>query len=356
MVSELRPELVSVDLNDYGQLIKALSNKVEDKYSAISTDRFNAIVDVLVTKSKLEDPHALFSVTLEKSYRLSKQIDKKIAITIFSSYFESICKRGFDLNAPSYNSEVMLSYAVRSQCPFIVQAVIDAKADVNARFNNQETALYVLAEEGSERQRGFTELHKESLAILLNNGCDLNISTTRYNDNRKNLTPLDRALGDSNCGHEYRFECSHAEKLVKALVDAKADVNPTNELDKMPYLHHSLAINYIKILVDAGADLFATFEGLTAYKTAQILVITTQKEIEEKPYIDYFGIFLGCQSEKVQFLESEMKRYKSALITCLNESIRVKVLIEIVFQYLGCDDFEPFSSNRKRKVDYNSIE
>lgn len=326
-----RENLSLVDINDYNKLKSSLM--ITRDFSAIAITRLEEIVSVLMANSSIDEHHVWYSWTLESSYRASKLINSEIAVRIFTNYFESLKKRGFDVNASTTDGHKPLFFAAKHRCPFVVQALINAKADVNCKSGiNEESSLHILA------QGDFTDLARDCFDILVKNECDLNIRTRDYGvTDNKNITPIWQATVSTNIPY------------INALVNAKADVNLQENSNQITLLHYATDIKVVKTLVASRTDIFALYKGQTPYKHAKVNEAYWLRDQEKGDIM--FRLREQC-TMKAKFLEGEMRRYKTLLIDCFKTYIPVKVLANIVFEYVGCDevDVEGERASKKQKL------
>lgn len=342
MVSNIVSELSTVDLSNYGKLKNSLQKfRHEDKdYSPISTARFEEIVNVIITKSSIDESLSEYACTLEKSYRASKEVIKEVAIRIFTNYFESLSKRGVDLNKTSWASLTPLHWSVSNKCPFILQALINLNADINITCLGQ-SLLHHLA------SLSWDEQGEECFDILIKRGSDLNISgpwTVSPNPvSPYNPTPLWNAVVSNN---------SCAPLVIRAMVNAKADINLQQRINEETLLHRiskdpfpSFNMDILKTLIKLRADLFTPYKGLTAYKTARKSE-QDFKELGEKLQCD-FKVRMEESSRIATFLESEMRRI---IVTNCISTYLPNVLKNIVIEYIVYDEIDD-KQKLKRKID-----
>ena len=164
-----------------------------------------------------------------------------------SKIVDTLIDAGADANAKDKDGETALMLAVRGNHSKIVGALIDAGADVNAKDKDGETSL-MLAVRGR---------HSKIVGALIDAGADL---TARNKDNK---TALEIAIDG------YRFKI--AEILAK--VEAKSkDGNPRNDLNKALLLAseagHSKAVD---ALIDAGANVNVRYD--TSKETSLMLAV-----------------------------------------------------------------------------------
>lgn len=346
MVSNIVPELGTVDLNNYNQLKNSLQKfrHKDSDYSPISTARFEEIVNVIITNCSIDESLSEYACTLEKSYRASKEIIKEVAIRIFTNYFESLSKRGVDLNKTSWASLTPLHWSVSSKCPFILQALINLNADISIKcYSSLQSLLHSLA------SLQWDEQGKECFDILIKRGSDLNISgpwtvspnlVTVYNP-----TPLWNSVVSNN---------TCAPLVIRAMVNAKADINQQQRINEETLLHRisknplpSFNMDILNTLIELGADLFTHYQGLTAYKTARKSEQYFKEQSEKLQCV--FKEERAVSSLIASILENEMRKYKIIVTDSINTCLP-NVLMNIVFEYLGYDEIDD-KKKLKRKID-----
>ena len=158
----------------------------------------------------------------------------------------------------------------------MVQVLIEAGAEIDAKDNAGRTALLVAASRGNEAMmqaliaagadfhaeyEGMVELldraiHREEIEIvraLLNTGVDAN------------------ARDDSGNPLLYRAILEDNPEIMRVLLDAGADANATDDRGS-PLLHWAILSDVpeiVRVLVDAGADVNATdYRGITPLEKA----------------------------------------------------------------------------------------
>jgi ankyrin repeat protein len=136
---------------------------------------------------------------------------------------------GFDLNKHrDSDGQTPLIYAARLGKTEVVKALLDAKADVNARDHSDQTAL----------SRALIERHDDTFELLLNRpGVDVNVKGLNE------ATPLITCVARSWA------------PAVQKLVDSGADIN-AQDSDGDTALHVAATINneqIFKLLLDKGA-------------------------------------------------------------------------------------------------------
>lgn len=185
----------------------------------------------------------------------AKRIDGNTPLHSASLNFaELLLASGADPNVKNNNGQTPLLLALYN--PPIVALLISKKADVNAKDNEGRTPLYFAIENRAE----------QTCEVLLKNGADVNARISSYNMTRSETQP-------PNVGASARriivsctgFTPLHLaalmgnEKLVKMLLDHKADVNARASQERTP-LHLAITVAspaVVKTLVDGGADVNA---------------------------------------------------------------------------------------------------
>ena len=155
-----------------------------------------------------------------------------------------------DPNAKNLDGESCLMMAMHSGKVELVKLLIDAGADVNAASPDGNTAALIAAQDGSP-----TAL--EMIKILGDAKANFNISNASY-------TPLVYATEQGNL------------ELVKALISAGADVNGKTQLNATPL---QSAISYpevLKTLLEAKADP----NTVTSYGTPLLIDALQRNEFE----------------------------------------------------------------------------
>lgn len=261
---------------------------------------------------------------LEKCFRKSETFTLDKATEIFHSHLEPFNKEEFDVNQKLPGIDLTpVGFAAQNKSPALLNALIEAKADVNCGSKNSQdlqihSPLHLLFEnspihiqtrlEMNYSYYTFPDLQTECINVLIQHGCNPNSKVLGDDGEHIDNTPL-------TCAIEY----GNADQ-VESLVKAKADININ--IRRGPFitsyttpLHMGISqISTLRKLVEFGADFFAMSSRLeTAASEAKRL--TNGKE-------------------SFQFLcEVKAKRLDDTRVTLL-ELRFPNVLIDIVFDYL----------------------
>ena len=189
---------------------------------------------------------------------------------------------GADLNAQNNEGETPLHVAVASGNTEAIKVLLDAGADVNARDNSWETPLYtaamrgdasiakILFDAGADVDNGFTSFF--GLSARENPECREEASVLTFDFESSIKPPLFAAARGGNVdvvkmlvddcarvgglyeyGGEAALHFATNAKVVKALIDAGADVNVQDGFFYTP-LHLAVNVDVARALIDAGAD------------------------------------------------------------------------------------------------------
>lgn len=151
----------------------------------------------------------------------------------------------------------------------IIQALIDAKSDVNLSIIGKETVLMTAVSQGEQiseaylpiielRKAGSDEQNESQLEQILSAVAERN----RENGESKVLMTANQALKVAP-----GYQKNNQKQLIEALLSAGADINAlniSNESALYQAVNHDLPVDVINILLKAGADINkADKEGIT---------------------------------------------------------------------------------------------
>ncbi len=153
--------------------------------------------------------------------------DKKTLYDVMQRIANEIRSGNHNLVAMSFASESLLLVAIRNGYSTIVQSLIDHKADITVKDNDNQTLLHYASKLG----------HSEMVTSLLDNGA--NVNEKDGND----LTSL-----------HYASEQGHAQ-VIEILVAHDANINANDIRDKTPlhYASENGQAEAVEILLHKGA-------------------------------------------------------------------------------------------------------
>lgn len=263
---------------------------------------------------------------LEKCFRKSETFTLEKATEIFHSHLEPFNKEEFDVNQKLPGIDLTpVGFAAQNKSPALLNALIQAKADVNCGSKNSQdlqiqSPLHLVFQDSPTHVQArlemnysyytFPDLQTECINVLIQHGCD----------------PNSREIGDKseviffNIPLTCAIEHGNTDQ-VESLVKAKADINI--KINRGPFttsyttpLHMAISqISTLRKLVEFGADFFEMSSRHLETAAGEAKRLTNG-------------------NESFQFLSEIMaKRLDDTRVTLL-ELRFPKVLIDIVLDYL----------------------
>ena len=236
--------------------------------SSNNKDKGGSIENYPECNEKLASAFILYS-GLKGQTPLSETVKK------LNKRYDVNCKFIRDKNYTTPLKYTIIQFQSLPEAESIVNALINAGADVNEKYDNGNTPLHMPnmnnhkitkalidagADVNAKNSRGVTPimgpLNFDGVKTLIDAGADVNAK------DKDGETPL----------------CYQTNvKVVKALIDAGADVNAKDKDGKTPLMEAILLSNVdvVKTLIDAGADVNAKDkDGKTALEMAESLKLT----------------------------------------------------------------------------------
>lgn len=165
-----------------------------------------------------------------------------------------------DPNAKEANGSPVLFLAIKSSVPAILQAVIDAGADVKFKNADEETAALIAVMENGETT-------PEMISILAKAGADLNAANIIYTPlayaiqqgNKEVVKALLKGGADANLkspGGRTPIEYAEGREMTEILLQAKANPNITGDNGSTPLIRaiENGDMEMVSALLNAGAD------------------------------------------------------------------------------------------------------
>ena len=175
------------------------------------------------------------------------------------------------------HSNTTLHHAVAEGCADVVQALLDAGADIEKKDGMGRSPLLfacmggcldvvkMLVQAGAElRVRD-----EEGFTCLMHAAGEGHMETVRYLVGLGQVD-VDQADGDHSTALHVAVEQNHAD-VVQVLIDAGADIEKKDGMGRSPLLFacQDVDLDIVKILVRAGAELHVTdYDGFTCLITA----------------------------------------------------------------------------------------
>ncbi len=259
-------------------LYEALSkNKINiakviiELYPKIITENYIKTIYIEALSNKMSDISKTIIELSDLWPNLKKRISSPITMlfdVVPVSLYEvkSFIKAGADVNAKNENDDTALILAAGSGATEVVKILIKTGADVNAKNENGDTALILAAEESS-----FETCYIKTVKVLIKAGADVNAKNKNGDTalilaaeegsfeavkvlikagadvNAKNITGDTALILASDGG---------ATEVARILINADADINAINKKGNTALMLASEgdSIKVVKVLISAGAD------------------------------------------------------------------------------------------------------
>lgn len=162
------------------------------------------------------------------------------------------------------NSSILAHYAASNNSDNVLQFLISAGVDINAKDNNGKTPLHHAASNGSEKTMELSIAAGADINAKDNNG-RTPLHFTALNNLDKAMQRLIAARADINAKDNRGWTPIHysarynSDKAMQCLIAAKADINAKDEDDWTPLHYAGLydSKNTIELLISSRADINA---------------------------------------------------------------------------------------------------
>lgn len=347
-----------------------------DRFPKVSEKQLVKITQLLVRDPFNSKFHLMNLEKLEKCFHLSEEFNLEKAKRIFLTHIKSLQEnQKFDVNQilDEQTGLMPVGFAAMSKSPALLNALIQAGGLIfcgQAKIEDPHGVFKLYHEKASpvhlllENYDGHKEIydgHKEineafvesilnpkyyqfpqemleCINILHQGGCDFNSASDsdllQKSSKDKSVvkrTPIWQALTRSLSFVNYQL-------IMKALVNAKADIDSINENGWTPLqcaTKNNWDWNDVKFLIELGADLFVEREGYFAYLPSNIKITCAKIHLT---VLDLYTIFAKCTAKNARNLEEIMKNrfpdHQKNVKANVISFIAVNVLADLVLEYL----------------------
>lgn len=323
MVSSAHSQLVpavSVEIANYIAVNEILSDVNEPAISE------RQLIDYLSILKQEKPPIRIGGIVghfikLERLFRKSEEFTIGKTAEIFLKFLRSRENHKIEVNLKLDMGITALGYAFHGNSPALIQAFIQAGADVNCGSRSEENdsidglPLQFL---NDHRSTVDSQLMVDCVDIALKHGCNPNAKIVKnYGINTHNYVPLWNVVFST---------ITKNEDIIKSLIKGKADVNIEIDSETATPLHALLnnenrKLTVVKILFEEGANLFATDkDGKTVVESAKRIAGISKSR-------DDIEIFV--------YLNNAVDVLSKEISVALERTIPVKPLVDIIAGYLG---------------------